>query len=137
MSGTGRGWAYAQSAVRHRLHDRGREEDDEQGAVARRETDRPGAERAGSVAEKIVEAEHVGAAPGADRSRDDDLLDREERAGLAGADGDVAHDGGEDNERCGGEAEEHERGRSRQRRERQERGPWSQSLRGPPDRPGE
>src|SRR5947208_15586568 len=106
MGGTGRGWANAQSAVRHRLHDRSREEDDEQGTVARRETDRPGAERAGSVAEKIVEAEHVGAAPGADRPRDDNLLDREELAGLAGADDDVANDGGEDHERCGGEAEE-------------------------------
>src|SRR5438093_6131588 len=111
MSGTGRGWANAQSAVRHRLHDRGREEDEEQGTVARRETDRPGPERARGVAEKIVEPEHVGAAHGADRTRDNDLLDREERAGLAGADGDVAYDGGEDDERCGGEAEEHERGR--------------------------
>jgi len=84
-----RGDGGGQPRVEHGLHDRGGQEDREERARSGQAHD-GGAEPARGVAEQVVEAQHRRATRARHRACDDDLLDREEGAGLAGADGHVA-----------------------------------------------
>ena len=88
----GRSGADPEPRVRDGLNRRRREEGREQRARGRHHADGGRADGAGAVAEEVVEAEHVRPPRGRHRPRDDDLLDREERARLAGAHRDVADD---------------------------------------------
>ena len=108
------------------------------GLAARAERgDREGAQARGDVAHEVVEAHAEREVAAVGGPRDQDLLDRQERPGLAGADGHVAQHGRQDDQ--GGRARgREERPRHHDEpRQRDEDRAASEALGGAPDQDGE
>ena len=123
-----------QRVGRH-LHEAAHEEDREEHAGGgARAAHRGGPERGGAVAGQVVEAEGRGQPLPRGRAGDRDLLERQERAGLAGADREVAdHGRGHDEPGLLG-GEEDERGDDDQAGLGEQGDPRSVALGGSPDR---